>query len=73
MAKLYREDLLGEMPVESLISLDSIRPASDNAAPPAQNRKDRPHRGQPFCLSATILSSSRSLPLKIKAARLLPK
>ena len=35
MAKLYREHVLGEKPVEGLVSLDSIRPASNNAAAPS--------------------------------------
>ena len=34
MAKLYREHVLGEKPVDGLVSLDSIRPASNNAASP---------------------------------------
>ena len=34
MAKLYREHVLGEKPVEGLVRLDSIRPASNNAASP---------------------------------------
>ncbi|MGA7856372.1 MAG: radical SAM protein, partial [Terracidiphilus sp.] len=34
MAKLYREHVLGEKPVEGLVSLSSIKPASNNAASP---------------------------------------
>jgi hypothetical protein len=34
MAKLYREHVLGEKPVDGLVSLSSIRPASNNAASP---------------------------------------
>ncbi len=34
MAKLYREHVLGEKPVEGLVSLGDIRPASNNAASP---------------------------------------
>ena len=34
MAKLYREHVLGEKPIEGLVRLDSIRPASNNAASP---------------------------------------
>ena len=34
MAKLYREHVLGEKPVEGLVRLDAIRPASNNAASP---------------------------------------
>ena len=41
MAKLYREHVLGEKPVEGLVSLDSIRPASNNAASPI-NRNRQP-------------------------------
>jgi len=34
MAKLYREHVLGEKPVDGLVRLDAIRPASNNAASP---------------------------------------
>jgi hypothetical protein len=34
MAKLYREHVLGEKPIEGLVRLDSIRPAGNNAAMP---------------------------------------
>jgi hypothetical protein len=34
MAKLYREHVLGEKPIEGLVRLDSITPASNNAASP---------------------------------------
>jgi hypothetical protein len=34
MAKLYREHVLGEKPVEGLVSLSAIRPASNNATSP---------------------------------------
>jgi hypothetical protein len=34
MAKLYREHVLGEKPIDGLVRLDSIRPASNNAASP---------------------------------------
>ena len=34
MAKLYREQVLGEKPIEGMVRLDSIRPASNNAASP---------------------------------------
>jgi hypothetical protein len=40
MAKIYREHVLGEKPVEGLVSLDSIRPASNNAASPINRRPD---------------------------------
>jgi hypothetical protein len=40
MAKLYREQVLGEKPVEGLVTLDSIRPASNNAASPVNRRKE---------------------------------
>src|SRR6516165_3119234 len=40
MAKLYREHVLGEKPVEGLVSLDSIRPASNNAASPINRQKE---------------------------------
>jgi len=40
MAKLYREHVLGEKPVEGLVSLDSIRPASNNAASPINRRQE---------------------------------
>ena len=41
MAKLYREHVLGEKPVEGLVSLDSIRPASNNAASPINRHTKR--------------------------------
>ena len=41
MAKLYREHVLGEKPVEGLVSLDSIRPASNNAASPINRQQTR--------------------------------
>jgi 7,8-dihydro-6-hydroxymethylpterin dimethyltransferase len=40
MAKLYREHVLGEKPVEGLVSLDSIKPASNNAASPINRQKE---------------------------------
>ena len=40
MAKLYREHVLGEKPVEGLVSLDSIRPASNNAASPINRHRE---------------------------------
>jgi hypothetical protein len=40
MAKLYREHVLGEKPVDGLVSLDSIRPASNNATSPINRRQD---------------------------------
>jgi 7,8-dihydro-6-hydroxymethylpterin dimethyltransferase len=40
MAKLYREHVLGEKPVEGLVSLDSIRPASNNAASPVNRHRE---------------------------------
>src|SRR6266702_2738193 len=40
MAKLYREHVLGEKPVDGMVSLDSIRPASNNAASPVNRRPD---------------------------------
>jgi hypothetical protein len=40
MAKLYREHVLGEKPVEGLVRLDAIRPASNNAASPINRRPD---------------------------------
>src|ERR1700719_1935663 len=41
MAKLYREHVLGEKPVEGLVSLDSIRPASNNAASPINRHTEK--------------------------------
>jgi hypothetical protein len=41
MAKLYREHVLGERPVEGLVSLDSIRPASNNAASPINRQAQK--------------------------------
>jgi hypothetical protein len=40
MAKLYREHVLGEKPVAGLVSLDSIKPASNNATSPINRRQD---------------------------------
>src|SRR3569833_2695714 len=40
MAKLYREHVLGEKPVEGLVSLDAIRPASNNAASPINRHRE---------------------------------
>jgi hypothetical protein len=40
MAKLYREHVLGEKPVDGLVSLDSIKPASNNATSPINRRQD---------------------------------
>jgi len=41
MAKLYREHVLGEKPVEGLVSLDAIRPASNNAASPINRNRQQ--------------------------------
>jgi hypothetical protein len=42
MAKLYREHVLGEKPVDGLVTLDSIRPATNNAASPInRNRQEQ--------------------------------
>jgi hypothetical protein len=40
MAKLYREHVLGEKPIEGLVRLDSIRPASNNAASPINRQAE---------------------------------
>jgi hypothetical protein len=40
MAKLYRDHLLGEKPVEGLVSLGDIRPASNNAASPINRHQN---------------------------------
>ncbi len=40
MAKLYREHILGEKPVEGLVSLDSIAPAK-----PAEQQEAEPVAG----------------------------
>ena len=40
MAKLYREHVLGEKPIDGLVRLDSIRPASNNAASPINRHRD---------------------------------
>lgn len=45
MAKLYREHVLGEKPVEGLVSLDSIRPASNGAAKPVAKQEAEPVAG----------------------------
>jgi len=39
MAKLYREQVLGEKPVEGLVSIHSITPASNNAASPINRQQ----------------------------------
>jgi hypothetical protein len=41
MAKLYREHVLGEKPIEGLVRLDSIRPASNNAASPVNRNRQQ--------------------------------
>jgi hypothetical protein len=41
MAKLYREHVLGEKPLEGgMVSLSDIRPASNNAASPINRRPE---------------------------------
>src|SRR5271165_2998683 len=40
MAKLYREHVLGEKPVDGLVRLDSIRPASNNATSPINRQTE---------------------------------
>jgi 7,8-dihydro-6-hydroxymethylpterin dimethyltransferase len=39
MARLYREHVLGEKPVDGLVRLDAIRPASNNAASPINRQQ----------------------------------
>jgi hypothetical protein len=39
MAKLYREHVLGEKPIEGLVRLDAIRPASNNATSPINRQQ----------------------------------
>jgi len=41
MAKLYREHVLGEKPIDGLVRLDSIRPASNNAASPINRESQK--------------------------------
>ena len=41
MAQLYREHVLGEKPVEGLVSLSSIKPASNNAASPINRQQQK--------------------------------
>jgi hypothetical protein len=41
MAKLYRQHVLGEKPVEGLVSLGDIRPASNNAASPINRNRQQ--------------------------------
>ncbi|MGO9435477.1 MAG: radical SAM protein [Terracidiphilus sp.] len=41
MAKLYREHVLGEKPIEGLVSLSSIKPASNNAASPINRQQQK--------------------------------
>ncbi len=40
MAKLYREHVLGEKPIDGLVRLDAIRPASNNSASPINRRQE---------------------------------
>jgi len=42
MARLYREHVLGEKPVDGIVTLDSIRPASNNAASPINREAQKP-------------------------------
>jgi hypothetical protein len=41
MAKLYREHVLGEKPIDGLVRLDAIRPASNNAASPINRQSQK--------------------------------
>jgi hypothetical protein len=41
MASLYREHVLGEKPVDGLVRLDAIRPASNNAASPINRQAQK--------------------------------
>jgi len=41
MAKLYREHVLGEKPIDGMVRLDSIRPASNNAASPINRQSQK--------------------------------
>ena len=41
MAALYREHVLGEKPVDGLVSLSSIKPASNNATSPINRRQEK--------------------------------
>jgi hypothetical protein len=40
MAALYRQHVLGEKPVEGLVSLGDIKPASNNAASPINRHRE---------------------------------
>jgi hypothetical protein len=40
MAKLYREHVLGEKPIDGLVRLDAIKPASNNAASPINRHQE---------------------------------
>jgi hypothetical protein len=40
MARLYREHVLGEKPIDGMVRLDAIRPASNNAASPINRRQE---------------------------------
>jgi len=41
MAKLYREHVLGEKPIDGLVRLDAIRPASNNATSPINRQSQK--------------------------------
>ena len=41
IAKLYREHVLSEKPIEGLVRLDSIRPSSNNAASPINRQSQK--------------------------------
>ena len=59
MAKLYREHVLGEKPVEGLVSLDSIRPASNNAASPINRHTGNRARSRRLGLRIQRIAPSR--------------
>ncbi len=41
MAKLYREHVLGEKPIEGMVRLEAIKPASNNAAMPINRNREQ--------------------------------
>ena len=65
MAKLYREHVLGEKPVEGLVWLDSIRPASNNAASPINRRPEGSRTGGRGLVfqSSLVRSTTKAVPI----------
>ena len=73
MANLYREQVLGEKPIEGIVRLDAIRPASNNAASPI-NRKPRKQSPSPATddLKGTGFSPYEQIPPNLQKPKAVP-